>query len=196
MIFTSFRTIVNKTKRNMQIKKATTQFLVINLGTSEQPWNLFCGYDPEKNRIVFFKTIRLRSIPNYFSQDPVAITVTRDGSVFSTGSPQLVGPNGEGYQLDGLREICGVRHSTDTLDAFHFNDNDVVSVEKSDWTIDENPIDILATRRTVGTPLHQIHAANQHTIDQFKKFFQGGPDVLTTTVVVESNPGPNYMKYF
>jgi hypothetical protein len=180
----------------MNIKKAAASFLVMNLGTSDSPWNLFCGFDPEKNRIVFFKTLRLRSIPNYFSQEPVVITVNRDNQIFSSGSPQLVGPNDEAYQLDGLREICGVTHSTDQLDAFHFNDGDIVTVEKSDWAHDENPIDTLATRRTVGTPLHQVYSVNQHTIDQFKNFFKDSANILTTTVVVESNPGPIYMKYF
>ena len=180
----------------MKIKKVTAQFLVMNLGTTESPWNLFCGYDTEKNRIVFFKTLRLRSIPNYFSQEPVVITVTRENKIFSSGSPLLAGPNDENYQLTGLREICGVNHSTDQLDAFHFNDGDVVTIEKSDWAHDENPIDILATRRTVGTPLDKVYAVNQHTIDQFKNFFQDHLNVSTTTVVVESNPGPHYMKYF
>lgn len=180
----------------MNIKKAVVSFLVMNLGTADNPWNLFCGYDPEKNRIVFFKTLRLRSIPNFFSQDPVTITVTRNDKTFSTGSPQLSGPNCENYVLTGLREICGVTYSTDTLDAFHFNNNDVVTVEKSDWAENENPFDILATRRTVGTPLNQVHAVSQHTIDQFKNFFKDSPNVLTATVIVEDNPGPHYMKYF
>ncbi len=183
----------------MNIKKAAVSFLVMDLGTSGNPWNLFCGCDPEKNRIVFFKKLRLRSTPNYFSQEPVLVTVNRDNQVFSSGSPQLAGPNHEAYQLDGLREICGVNHSTDQLDAFHFNDGDIVTIEKSDWVHDENPIDTLATRRTVGTPFKDFTFASPEALEKFSAMCKSNKDWeawTTTTIVIEDLPGPQYLIYF
>lgn len=187
--------IVSKTHLNMELKKTTSRFIVIDLGTREHPCNFFCGYDSEKKRIVFCKKLYLRSIPSYFTQEPVVITVTQGETVLS-GNPILTGPNYEEFRLEGLREIPGVKHSTDKILAGSLHHGDTVTIEKTDWPISENPMDILATKRSVGTPFKNFIFASQKAKGCFSLFFGNKVELLTTTVVLEDEPGYSYMNYF
>lgn len=179
----------------MITKQATTRFIVIDLGTQERPCNFFCGYDSEKKRILFFKKLRIRSIPSYFTSEPVTITVKQE-EVTLSGSPVLTGPNYEEYRLNGLREIPGVKHSTDQILAGSLHHGDIVSIEKTDWSAHENPLDILATKRSIGTPFKDFSFMSPKAKGCFSLFFGNAAQLLTTTVVFEDEPGDNYLTYF
>jgi hypothetical protein len=180
----------------MNIRKNTITIFTVNMGTSEKPWNMFCGYDREKNRAIFFTELLMRGLPNYFSQEPVIITIIRDGKTFSQATPSLEGPRLEEYRLTGFQELPGMKYNTDILSVTHLKEGDVVTITKSDWLENDNPLNIVATKRTSLVNFHRtLTEVSLQLFTYINQIFSGQMNE-DTTVVFETPPGPLFEKYF
>jgi hypothetical protein len=177
----------------MNLKHHTTKILVVDLGTKENQWLMFCGYDEVKDRLILFRTLSMGSLPAYHTRQMTTITITRDGKEFSTGSPYLTSGHQETYRLVGLAEIEKDAPEDDKLEAFNFLTGDIITIDKFDWKESEIPLDSITTRRTVGTLFGNVFYGELHK--KLRNFFIG-ISFQTTTVVFESYPGKEYAKYF
>ncbi len=179
----------------MNLKHQTTRILVINIGTKEDRWLMFCGYDAVKNRLIFFRTLFLSRLPAYHTKESTIITVFRDGKEFESGTPHLTNGHQEKYHLAGLIETQRSNSQSSYFKAFNFLSGDIITIEKFDWKEAEIPLDSIATRRTVGNLSSEVFLNDETLNEQLCDFF---PELQlkVATVVFEAYPGSKYANHF
>lgn len=178
----------------MKIKAQTLRILVVNFGTPESPWNLFCGID--EKRLVFFQYLSVGNLPAYHTDHDTQIRAYRNNNLHASGTAYL----SSGHVNDFIfRENHNMKlNSKDQLIAFDFNEDDIIEVEKYDWDAEDNPLSLISTRRSVGNNFHLVF----HRDDIAKKIvdFSGMTyeELSEKSVIFENKPGESgrYISHF
>jgi hypothetical protein len=182
----------------MKIKAQTLKILVVNFGTEQDPWNLFCGID--ENRIVFFKYLEMFSLPAYGSVN-TEITFFRNREIINSLSPYISGDHGAPFRMEiGKHKIYSrfPVHQSSKLFSGDFLSDDIIEIEKCDWEAEDNPLSLISTRRSVGHDFHLVF----HRDDIAKKIveFSGMTyeELSDKSVIFENKPGESgrYISHF
>lgn len=184
-------------KEKMETFAKTIKILVVSL---HEDWPLFCALD--EKRLLFFKSMNMGSLPIYFSTGPdTTIKVYRDKKEISTALIYTRESHGTITVLQGFEGIVPKNSLgdiiNDGLKSFYFKDGDSVEIIKDDWKADENPIDVIATRRKVGTPFSEVFKNHPDYIKKFMEFFeQDATSLQQKTVVFNDSPGSGEFSEF
>lgn len=178
--------------------------LVIDMnGDPANTWNLFCGYDSEHNRIVFFRDLNMFGLPQLQqANNRIWISVERDGAVIESGGPYIVGGHGDQYQLIGFEGIRKEIKDPTKLPAFLLKPNDSVFIRGGDWG-KENPINTIGTRRKNGNLAWEVFAKRPADLQLIKSFFlnhyegsQQLHNLAMARIAFENYPGNFYSEFF
>lgn len=173
------------------------RILVIDLGKDKNnPWNLFCGYDPKGNRLVFFRDLRMLQLPQRSDAGgETSVSITRAGTPIATGIPHIIGGHGEQFAVSGFEELKPQFTNPDKLPADLLNAGDVVTILKKDWGGD-NPVDTIASRRRVGTHAWEVFAKRTSDLELIKEFFPEHSNISMARAIFETYPGSFYQEFY
>jgi hypothetical protein len=178
----------------MKIKAETLRILVVNFGTAEDPWNLFCGID--ENRVVFFQYLHMFGLPAYFVKGQTKIELYSNNEPLASGIPYLSSGHLEEFRFSGDHKFKPDENAR--LVAFEFLDGDILEINKPDWDADDKPLSSISTRRSVGNNFHLVF----HRDDIAKKIveFSGMTyeEISKKSVIFENRPGESgrYISHF
>ena len=178
----------------MKTKKETLKILVVNFGTEQDPWNLFCGID--ENRVVFFQYLSVGSLPAYHTDHDTQIRAYRNNNLHASGTVYLSSGHINEFRF---RENHNMKlNSNDQLFAFDFAGGDIIEVEKYDWDADDNPLSLISTRRSVGHDFHMVFHGDEiaQKIVEFSKMTYH--ELSNKSVIFENKPGESgrYISHF
>lgn len=177
----------------MKTKKQTVKILLVNFGTTESPWNLFCGID--ENRVVFFQYLNVGILPVYASNRDTQIRAYRNNNLYASGTAYLTSGHVMNFAFNSKNMKLNEK---DQLHAFDFLAGDVIEIEKYDWELDENPLSLVSTPRSVGNDFHFVF----HGDDIAQKIVQFSgmtyQDLSDKKVIFENKPGESkrYISHF
>lgn len=182
----------------MKRKAQTLKILVVNFGTPESPWNLFCGID--ENRVVFFKYLEMFSLPAYGSVN-TEITFFRNREMINSLSPYISGDHGAPFRMEVGKHKIHTKfpiHESSKVFSGDFIDGDIIEIEKYDWDAKDNPLSLISTRRSVGNDFHLVFHGDEiaQKIVEFSKMTYH--ELSNKSVIFENKPGESgrYISHF
>mgnify|MGYP000184415254 CR=1 FL=1 len=182
----------------MEIKQQTVKIFVINFGTVENPWNLFCGID--EHRVVFFKYLEMFSLPAQGSIN-TQIIFFRNGEIINSLIPYISGEHGSPFRLEIGKNRIHTKfpiYESSKFFSGDFTEGDIIEIYKKDWDTEDNPLSLISTHRSVGHDFHFVFHGDEiaQKIVQFSGMTYR--DLSDKKVIFENKPGESkrYISHF
>lgn len=182
----------------MKRKAQVLRILLVNFGTEKSPWNLFCSID--EHRVVFFKYLEMFSLPAQGSIN-TQIIFFRNGEIINSLIPYISGEHGAPFRLEIGKHPVHAKfplYESSKIFAGDFTEGDIIEIYKKDWELDDNPLSLVSTHRSVGHDFHFVFHGDEiaQKIVQFSGMTYR--DLSDKKVIFENKPGESkrYISHF